>query len=319
MEKSNNQVSAMPNSRGEFIFMGLILLVFSTCSSGPTTESSSANKLYETDLFKSYWYSGKAEVNTYTLDQSRYGEPREGSAALIFVSEDFSKTKHVKLDNPDAAAEDKVTVLKMNFTKNFVTGIYPYSMMLSVFKSINDRDYPHAMKAAMSSQEWCGQVFSQINLDANQYAFTGHSYFEKEGEESFSMETEWLEDELWSQVRLSPEDLPVGDVMIIPGLFFARLKHSNLKPLRASVTRTDSVDRVRYQIEYVDQARKLIIFYQKQFPYQILGWEENFEERGQSMRTKAVLNRSMLIDYWTKNKNEFLYLRDSLGLSRHNF
>ncbi len=320
MEKSNShEFYSAQNPYSKIILIVLIPLVFSACNRHPTAGSGPADKLYESDSFKSYWYSGKAEVNTYTLDQSRYGEPREGSAALIFVSEDFSKSKHVKLDDPAAAGEDKVTVLKMNFTKNFVTGIYPYSMMLSVFKPINGGDHPHAMKAAMSSQEWCGQVFSQINLAGNQFTFTGHSYFEKEGEESFAMESTWLEDELWNQIRLSPEDLPVGEVRIIPGLFFTRLKHSSLKPLRASVTRADSVDQVRYEIKYLDQARNLIIIYQKQFPHQILGWEERFEERGQFMRTKAVLNKSMLIDYWTKNKNEFLYLRDSLGLSHQNF
>lgn len=309
------------NPRGRFagMLIFLALFTFSTCSSPTASAPATIDKLYETDTFKAYWYSGKAEVNAYKLDQSRYGEQREGSAILIFVTEDFSKSKHVKLDDPLAAGEDKVSVLKMNFTKNFVTGIYPYSMMLSVFRPVNGREFPHALKVSMSAQEWCGQVFSQVSLTGGQYVVTGHSYFEKEGEEEFSLERTWLEDELWNQIRLAPEDLPLGNVRIIPGLFFARLKHTDLKPLQASVSRADSTDHVYYLIDYPEASRKLAITYQKEFPHRILGWEETFEERGQTMRSSAALDRTLVTDYWTKNRNEFQFLRDSLGLSHHNF
>jgi hypothetical protein len=133
----------------------LVSLGFSMCSAPSPSSNARVNRLVETDEFKSYWYSGKAEISSYKLDQSRYGEQHDGSAVLVFVTEDFSNDKQVKLDNPEAAVADKISVLKMNFTKNFVTGIYPYSMMLSVFKSVSG-NYTHAMKATMSSQEWCG-------------------------------------------------------------------------------------------------------------------------------------------------------------------
>ncbi len=81
------------------------------------------------EAFEKIWYAGKAEVSSYILQQARYGEIRNGEAVLIFVTEDFSSDKLVKLDEPEKA-NDKVRVLKMNMTKKFVTGIYPYSMML---------------------------------------------------------------------------------------------------------------------------------------------------------------------------------------------
>lgn len=135
--------------------------------------------LYDTDPFKSYWYSGKAEVNAYNLVQSRYGETREGKAMLIFVTEGFSKSKQVKLDDPEAAGSDKVTVMKLNYTKNFVTGIYPYSMMLSSFTPVSRNQFPSSLKVTMSSQEWCGHVFTQMNLQKNKYAIDSYSYFEQ--------------------------------------------------------------------------------------------------------------------------------------------
>lgn len=57
---------------------------------------------------------------------------------MIFVTEDLSKQKHVKLDDPQANEQDAQKVLKLNLTKKFVTGIYPYPMMLSVFTPVYD-------------------------------------------------------------------------------------------------------------------------------------------------------------------------------------
>ena len=103
---------------------------------------------------------------------------------MIFVTEDFSKSKQVKLDDSEKAGDDKVNVLKMNFTKNFVTGIYPYSMMLSAFTPIRKDQLHNTLKVTMSSQEWCGQVYAQANLKNKGYTITGHSYFEKEGDQN---------------------------------------------------------------------------------------------------------------------------------------
>ena len=39
------------------------------------------------DGWDGYWYSGKAEVNSYSLIQNRYGEERTGDAILVFVAQ----------------------------------------------------------------------------------------------------------------------------------------------------------------------------------------------------------------------------------------
>ncbi len=273
--------------------------------------------LYEKEEFKNYWYAGKAEVSSYTLDQARYGENRSGKAILIFVAEDFSKKKQVKLDEPDKAGEDKASVLKMNFTKNFVTGIYPYSMMLSVFTPINRNQSSNSLKVTMSSQEWCGQVFSQMNLEGNKYNVASYSYFEQEGNSKFSLDKSVLEDEIWNRIRLDPENLPVGKYKLIPGLFYTRLKHTDLKVLEVTGSKSDEGDDIKYTITCSE--RKLSIRYQKSFPHQITGWEEEFEEWGKPAFTKATLDKTLFIDYWKKNKNQHQFLRDSLGLSPNNY
>ena len=113
--------------------------------------------------FGDYWYRGKAEVTSYRLQQARYGQIREGDAVLIFVTEPFSESRHVKLDRPGEAGGDAVTVLKLNATRKFLTGIYPYSMMTSVFTPIDANSDARAIKITTSSQEWCGHTFTQLN------------------------------------------------------------------------------------------------------------------------------------------------------------
>jgi len=46
--------------------------------------------------FKQHWFDGYAEINSYALNQSRYGEQRNGSAVLIYVTEDFLADEQVK-------------------------------------------------------------------------------------------------------------------------------------------------------------------------------------------------------------------------------
>lgn len=269
--------------------------------------------------FKNYWYAGKAEVGSYNLTQSRYGEDRVGKAMMIFVTEDFSNSKQVKLDDPDKAGTDKVSVLKLNMTRNFVTGIYPYSMMLSAFTPVERNRNPHTLKLSMSSQEWCGQAYSQLNLRHKNYIISNHSYFENEADEELNLKVSWLEDELWNRIRLDPKSLPVGEVDIIPGLFFSRLNHVGLDREKASCSLEEAADFNTYLISYPTHKRSLAIVFEKTFPHRIRGWTEKQEQNGKTQITTATLDKLLITDYWTKNKNEFLYLRDSLGLSHQNY
>jgi hypothetical protein len=295
------------------LLSGLICISCNEQSSGARVKS------VVSDDFKNYWYAGKAEVSSYNLLQSRYGEDRKGKAVMVFVTEDFSINKQVKLDDPALAGRDKASVLKLNMTKNFVTGVYPYSMMLSAFTPVDINQVPHTLKLTMSAQEWCGQVFSQVNLKHKNYVITGHSYFEKEGDENLNLKVTWLEDELWNRIRLDPQTLPMGEVEMIPGLFFSRLNHTGLSSEKAICSKEDAADLVMYVITYPSQKRSLVIKFESAFPHRIKGWTETHEINGKTYTTTATFDKQIVTDYWTKNKNEFLYLRDSLGLSHQNY
>lgn len=268
--------------------------------------------VYQTQQFHYYWHAGKAEINAYDLNQSRYGESRRGKAVLIFVTEDLSKKLQVKLDDPSEG--HKINVLKLNFVKKFITGIYPYSMMLSVFTPTNREKEPSSLKATMSSQEWCGQVYTQLNLRGTRYAIKSHSYFEQEGDQKFSVRQALLEDEIWNFIRLDQAHLPTGEIKVIPGLFHTRLNHTDIEITDAVAARSESDSDYQYTLTYPETERVLKIRFEKNFPFKILGWQESWKEKGKTMTTTATLDRSLFMDYWTKNENKFQYLRDSLNL-----
>ena len=94
-----------------------------TSTEGETAESAKLESDLPGEDFNKYWYAGEAELNSYELDQARYGEMRGGEAVLVFVAEDFSDKALTKYDGRSGT---KVPVLKVNFDKKFLTGIYPY-------------------------------------------------------------------------------------------------------------------------------------------------------------------------------------------------
>jgi hypothetical protein len=277
-----------------------------------------------TETFKQTWYAGKAEINTYALQQARYGETRNGEAALIFVTEDFSTEKLVKLDEPEKTG-DKVRVLKMNMTKNFVTGIYPYSMMLSVFTPVSGDGNRKTLKADCSSQEWCGQTFSQLQLKGNSYSWQLHSYFEKEGEQDKKLNAALMEDAVWNRIRINPSSLPQGKVSVLPGLLWQRLSHIELKEEDAVLTlsKADSFfikdsGVQMYTIHYPSAQRTLQIYFQSAFPHEILGWQENYPDgfgnNKKMLITKAVKKKTAWLDYWKHNALADTTYRDTLQL-----
>ncbi len=280
-----------------------------SCSSDATSNEFK----YSRAAFSSYWYQGEAEISSYDLQQARYGEIRDGQAVLIFVTEDFSKKKHVKLDNPGQAGDDAVKVLKLNFTKKFVTGIYPYSMMTSVFTPVHQEEYSPTMKITATSQEWCGHTFTQINRIEDGYKGRLYSYFEKEGDQEFVLKNAIAEDEIWTMIRLAPEKLPRGEFNLIPGTLFQRVSHHEYNVYEATgelkVSKEDKSVSI-YTVTCDTLDRTLSIRFKNTFPFHILSWEEKHD----GMTTKATLNEAMMIDYWNKNKKSDRKLREKLGL-----
>lgn len=265
-----------------------------------------------TQEFKKYWYEGNAEITSYKLEQARYGEVREGSSVLIYVTEPFLPEVQVKADRNSS---ENIPVLKLNTTKNYLTGIYPYSIMSSTFYPVYDNQ--HAIKSSLSIQEWCGHVYSQIN-NRNQFEFTSHSYFEGEADKKLTLDKAFLENEVWTKIRINPNSLPIGEIKMIPSLEFFRIKHQELKAFKATASLETKNGISSYIINYEDGLRKLSINFTTAFPYSIESWTEEFTSGYGSnkkvMTSKGTKLKSLKTPYWRQNSNKDLFLRDSLGL-----
>ncbi|MDO5968214.1 septum formation inhibitor Maf [Flavivirga aquimarina] len=258
--------------------------------------------------FKDYWYAGEAEISSYKLEQARYGEIRNGHAVLIYVTEDFLPDTQVKADKQNA---DNIPVLKLNATKNFNTGIYPYSIMQSTFYPVSNNK--HAIKISSSMQEWCGHVYSQLN-NKEQFEIMSHSYFEGEADKRFNLDKAILENELWTQLRIDPKSLPTGDLEIIPSFEYNRLRHLPIKAYKAKASLMNG----SYTLHYPNLNRTLVINFTPNFPFDILGWEETFKSgfgpKAKELTTKATKLKTIKSAYWRKNHNKDEILRKELQL-----
>lgn len=262
--------------------------------------------------FKAYWYAGNAEITSYQLEMARYGEIREGKAVLIYVTEPFLANKQVKADGNDPS---NISVLKLNSTKKFLTGIYPYSIMTSSFYPVHDNQ--HAVKVSTSVQEWCGHMYAQLN-NKEKFKITSHSYFENEADQNFELEKTVLENELWNKIRINPNDLPIGDLKAIPSFEYIRLGHKEFKAYAVTATLTENEGLSTYEIKYPEFNRTLTINFTSAFPHTIESWvdtyKSGFGSNAKTMSTKATKINALKTPYWQQNKNEHLSLRDSLGL-----
>ena len=296
-------------------------------SPGGSAATSSSNGIYEGRLpspesfaaqypaFDRYWYQGRAELTRYALRQARYGEQHDGEAVLLFVTEDFLPSLQVKQEHGDSPSA--ISVLKLNAYRRFYTGIYPYTLMTSSFTPALLPGKP-TLKLSSTIQEWCGNVYTQINRRDDGLHAVSHSYFQDDADQKTTLPTADFEDGIWAQIRINPSAIPVGKQELIPALDYIRMRHKALRAYPAVVSRkpevkTDLVDHpvAAVEVKYPALGRDLTIYYEPKFPYVIQAWEENVGPQ----RTTAVRSRAIVDDYWNHNGAGDGWYRDALGLT----
>lgn len=303
------------------VFLFGILTATSSCQQSPkeivekeiikpvTDSIVKSNATTLSNEFKTYWYNNEAEISSYKLDQARYGEMRTGTAVLVFVTEPFLRDSQVKADKNYPT---NIPILKLNAVKKFNTGIYPYSIMQSTFYPVSNDG--HALKISASIQEWCGNSYTQLNNRID-YEVNSHSYFETDADANVHLSKAVLENELWTQLRIDPKSLPVGEQQIIPSFEFLSLRHVPLKAYKATANLTND----SYTISYPELNRSLTIHFNAEFPFDISGWEETFVsgfgDSAKSLTTTASRIKTIKSDYWNKNRNADDGLRKTLGLN----
>jgi hypothetical protein len=255
--------------------------------------------------FDTYWHDGKAELNGYRLTVSRYGQPRTGQAVLIYVTEPFSDSRRVKVDDPGKNPRDVVDVLKLNLVRDFQTGIYDYNTMVSVFVRTSDFS---PVKTTFSSAEWCGHVFEELNFTRGRVTGFYNSYFDGE---TARRDLAWpangiTEDSLWILLRgLRGEYLKPGQKKTVPlltGVYSGRLGHKQPTWTDAGIERVENI----YIVKLADgRTGKFTI--EPDYPHRITHWEMPPD-------ISAELTGSARLEYWKLHDNGHESYLKELGL-----
>jgi len=272
--------------------------------------------------FKALWYNGNAEISTYSLVESRYGEPRNGYRIMVFVTELMRLATHIK---PDVKCPDDqmIRVIKLNDLRKFTTGIYEYSVMTSVFASVEQKA-PYAnmstMKVSFSSQEWCGQVFDRLVRTPDAYQGVLYSYFESEGEAPYVLDAAGVEceDNLWTRTReLNGPLLKEGETMsmkLIPSRWINRKLHAPTTIQDATITKGKSVNMLTalgtmsvVRFEWKIAGASTTVHVESKYPHRIMAFTERDGSSG-----KLIASRRS--PYWQENKSGHRNIRTSLGL-----
>lgn len=268
--------------------------------------------------FWDHWGDGRAELNSYRAVVPRYGESRSAELVLIYVTEPHDRRRWIKDDR--AEPPNRVEVLKLNTSLKFLTGIYPYSVMTSVFSPVADWGTPRfqPVKIGHSVQEWCGHYLHQVWPGRGVQRSLRVSYFPSDGErltETPVPEGTLYEDALLIQLRELDGPFAGGnrwEGWMIPSLWNVRRGVAEEEPVRATIRR-DSVDAgwagspvTRFTLSYGDYTRTFEV--EEAQPRRVLGWTTSVGDTVRLVRTRRL-------PYWNQNDPGGRAFREELGLS----
>ena len=250
-------------------------------------------------------------MSGYRAISARYGAEREAEIALIYVTEPMDRATRIK----DDASRDPVSVMKLNFSEKFMTGIYPYSVLTSVFCPVDkfreERFTP--AKLTLSVQEWCGHVMLGLWPSPGGARLKGMSYFASEGDVDTALAAPdgvLYEDALLIQLRELDGPFAGGAAEwsgpLVPRLWSHRQAHAALAVESAKITRKNVSDAiVRFEMSYRDVVKSYDV--ERGAERRIVAWQSNDG-------SKARLVKSERLAYWTMNGPGNEAAREKIGL-----
>ena len=269
--------------------------------------------------FWDHWGDGKGELNGYSLTQPRYGTPRSGTSVMIFVTEPFLDGPKVK----DDGGKGDYQVMKLNWIKDFQTGIYDYNTMTSIFmplKAFGGRPLGTPGKITFSSQEWCGSLFSTLEFGAKGVERRLLSYFEGESvEDTLPLPEGGISQDTFPILArgLLGELVEVGEtrsVQVLPALFDTRMEHSRLAWADGTIQREAATPfntpAGAFSAEtwiLQSQGESMTVRVEASAPHRIVGWSTSKGE-------EAKLLGSERLPYWRLHKEGDEAMLRVLGL-----
>lgn len=255
--------------------------------------------------FWSAWGDGKAELSRYVLTTPRYGAPREAELVLIYVTEPVDRRVWIKDDAGDVPAAERLQVLKLNRVVKFRTGIYPYSVMTSVFAPVDGAAHERfsPSKISFTAQEWCGHVWQKLLPGPGRFDLEVRSYFHADGERNVTVkvpENTLYEDALLIQLRELDGPFAAGgdwSGTMVPTLWAARTGHAAPAASPATIKRADArrdgAPVTRFTVTVAGRTTTYDV--ERAAPRRVLGWRSSDGE-------VAGLVKTARLPYWELNK-----------------
>lgn len=223
--------------------------------------------------FTNYWKNNKSEITKYDLKEDSISVGEGSLTFNINYIQGVNKT-------------DSIQVLHSDFTGKIHKDNYDYSAMTSADLPLNLLLRPHAMKVVNSVQEPSNNSFLALSQIPKSYEIVAKNTFKEKVKEHFILERKNLEDELWAKIRMNPDDLPTGDVEIIPSFAYWQSvrKSPNIYEAKAELkeyigTEFTGKKLMVYSLDYTDLKRKLSIVFEQNFPFEIVGWKRVSEDK----------------------------------------
>jgi hypothetical protein len=314
--------------------LALLGIVGSLAQAAPATAPAPAEPSFE-----AHWQDGRAEISGYRYTVTRYGSQRSGQAVAIYVTEPFSESRRVKVDDPRRDPADTFEALKLNLVRDFQTGVYDYNTMVSVF--VRSRDLSLA-KLSFSSAEWCGHVYEELLFDRSGAVRQSlRSYFEGESTEralpappaaqGAPGAVPLVEDQLFVLLRgLRGELLRPGEkrtFAFLPGAIVRRLAHQPLSFTTAVIERAAAPEAVQvpagriladqYTVRVAD-GREGRFAIERAHPHRIVRWSFTSPVRAGGGAGEASesgeLTGTARLPYWQLHDNGHERYLKELGL-----
>jgi hypothetical protein len=298
-------------------------LLVALLAAGPGARGQEPDAPRFDQAFWKHWSDGRAEVASYELTFTRYGEARTGTAVTVFVTEPFSEERRVKADRP---GPDSFQVMKLNLAQDFPTGVYDYHLMTSAFVGLEPsggRSAGSLAKVTFSSQEWCGHVFHQLLFDRDVVRETRHSYFDgEEGAQRIPLRGAALsEDALfhWARGMAGPRLAPgeSRSVSLLTSAQHARLRHTSVAVSQATLSRasapaTAEVPAGTFEADVytakLAAGRSWTFHIERAAPRRILRWASSSGHEGRLVGAQRM-------PYWRLSGNRDVGAVKRLGLS----
>lgn len=285
---------------------------------GQWTQWPAQPKAGASSKFWKAWGDGKAELSSYRASVPRYGQRRQAEVVLIYVTEPMNRSTWIKDDY--VRGRQRVPVLKLNYSLKFNTGLYPYSVLTSVFSPADrwssERFAP--AKISLTAQEWCGHVFASVWPSQKSFLHQLNSYFASEGEGRKIVPTgknTLYEDALMIQLRELDGPFHQGKTKwvgkVVPSLWRNRKQHRKLRPQRASITRKNITQKQRnvteFTLQFASSGFRRTFTVEATGSRRLLGWTSTDGER-------VTLHKTMRLPYWNLSRNRDSVYRKKLGL-----